>query len=142
LAALVTQHGVAHAARTVLMGSVLAGTELARVATPSPAMTQLMEHHDDPRAVVALLMHHMRLHPGEALFLDSGTVHAYLHGVALEVQGSSDNVMRAAFTDKHVDLDEFFAIARLDDATSAGALDPTERVSPPPRHTAATRHFP
>ena len=130
LAALVTQHGVAHAVRTVLAGSVLAGTELARVATPSPAMTQLMEHHDDPRAVVALLMHHVRLHPGEALFLDSGTVHAYLHGVALEVQGSSDNVMRAAFTDKHVDLDEFFAIARLDDATSAGALVPTERVSP------------
>jgi mannose-6-phosphate isomerase len=108
-------------------------------------MTQLMEHYDDPRAVVALLMNHVRLAPGEALYLDAGTVHAYLHGMALEVQGSSDNVMRAAFTDKHIDLDEFFAVARLDAPAGGGvagsgtagggtagssALVPTERISP------------
>jgi mannose-6-phosphate isomerase len=84
-------------------------------------------------------MNHVRLAPGEALYLDAGTVHAYLHGMALEVQGSSDNVMRAAFTDKHVDLNEFFAVARLDAAPGAGpagggpAGDPlvlTERISP------------
>jgi mannose-6-phosphate isomerase len=76
-------------------------------------MQQLNEHHHDPRSAVALLMHHVRLAPGEALFLDAGCVHAYLSGLALEVQGSSDNVLRAAFTNKHVDLTEFFAIADL-----------------------------
>lgn len=149
LAALVTQHGVAHAVRTVLSGAASTGSqtataELARVDTPSSAMTQLMEHYDDPRAVVALLMNHVRLAPGEALYLDAGTVHAYLHGMALEVQGSSDNVMRAAFTDKHIDLEEFFAVARLDAPAGGGAagsgtafggaagsaLVPTERISP------------
>ena len=154
LAALVTQRGVAHAVRTVLSGDAATGSptataELARVDTPSSAMTQLMEHYDDPRAVVALLMNHVRLAPGEALYLDAGTVHAYLHGMALEVQGSSDNVMRAAFTDKHIDLDEFFAVARLDAPAGGGvagsgtagggtagsgvsdsALVPTERISP------------
>ncbi len=154
LAAMVAQHGVAHAVRAVLSGDDSTGSptvsaELARVDTPSPAMTQLMDHYDDPRAVVALLMNHLRLAPGDALYLDAGTVHAYLYGTALEVQGSSDNVMRAAFTDKHVDLNEFFAVARLDAAPGAGpagdgpagggpagggpAGDPlvlTERISP------------
>ena len=61
--------------------------------------------------LVALLMNHVHLQPGEALFLDAGNVHAYLHGVAVEVMSSSDNVVRAAFTKKHVDLDEFLEIA-------------------------------
>ncbi len=144
LAAMVAQHGVAQAVRAVLSGDHSTGSptvsaELARVDTPSPAMTQLMDHYDDPRAVVALLMNHLRLAPGDALYLDAGTVHAYLYGTALEVQGSSDNVMRAAFTDKHVDLNEFFAVARLDAAPGAGpagggpagdALVVTERISP------------
>ena len=63
--------------------------------------------------LVALLMHHVVLQPGEALFLGAGNVHAYLTGTGLEVMASSDNVARAAFTRKHVDVDEFLAIATL-----------------------------
>ena len=63
--------------------------------------------------VVALLMNHVHLSPGEALFLDAGNVHAYLHGTAVEVMSSSDNVVRAAFTKKHVDVNEFLEIANL-----------------------------
>lgn len=63
--------------------------------------------------LVALLMNHVRLKPGEALFLDAGNVHAYLHGAAVEVMSSSDNVVRAAFTRKHVDINEFLGIANL-----------------------------
>ena len=85
-------------------------------------MRQLSEHYDDPRAIVALLMHHVRLQPGEALFLDAGMVHTYLHGVALEVQGSSDNVVRAAFTEKHIDVDEFLNIASLTSVTDPRVL--------------------
>lgn len=60
---------------------------------------------------VALLMNHITLKSGEAMFLEPGNVHSYLSGLAVEVMSSSDNVMRAAFTSKHVDLQEFFATA-------------------------------
>lgn len=63
--------------------------------------------------LVALLMHHVRLSSGEALFLGAGNVHAYLKGAAVEVMASSDNVIRAAFTTKHTDIDEFLAVANF-----------------------------
>ena len=63
--------------------------------------------------LVALLMNYVQLVPDESLFLDAGNVHAYLHGTAVEVMSSSDNVVRAAFTKKHVDLDEFVKVANL-----------------------------
>jgi len=63
---------------------------------------------------VALLMNHMTLKSGQAMFLEPGNVHSYLSGLAVEVMSSSDNVMRAAFTTKHIDLQEFFATAKID----------------------------
>lgn len=65
--------------------------------------------------LVALLMHHLRLAPGEAIFLGAGNVHAYLSGTGIEIMANSDNVVRAAFTRKHVDTDEFLAVARFDE---------------------------
>ncbi len=64
--------------------------------------------------LVALLMNHVVLKPGDAIFLEPGNVHSYLNGLAVEVMTSSDNVMRAAFTSKHIDLDEFFATANFE----------------------------
>ncbi|MGA1412397.1 MAG: mannose-6-phosphate isomerase, class I [Ilumatobacteraceae bacterium] len=63
---------------------------------------------------VALLMNHITLKAGQAMFLQPGNVHSYLSGLAVEVMSSSDNVMRAAFTSKHVDLQEFFATAKIE----------------------------
>ena len=63
--------------------------------------------------LVALLMNHIVLAPGEAIFLEPGNVHSYLSGLAVEVMTSSDNVMRAAFTKKHVDMNEFLATANF-----------------------------
>ena len=63
---------------------------------------------------VALLMNHITLKSGQAMFLEPGNVHSYLSGLAVEVMSSSDNVMRAAFTTKHIDLQEFFATAKID----------------------------
>lgn len=63
--------------------------------------------------VVALLMNHITLSAGQAMFLSPGNVHSYLSGMAVEVMSSSDNVMRAAFTTKHVDLAEFFSTAKI-----------------------------
>ena len=63
--------------------------------------------------LVALLMHHVRLNPGQALYLGAGNVHAYLGGTGFEVMASSDNVVRAAFTQKSVNVDEFLHVANM-----------------------------
>ena len=63
--------------------------------------------------LVTLLMNHVVLKPGDVIFLEPGNVHSYLSGLAVEVMTSSDNVMRAAFTTKHIDIDEFFATANF-----------------------------
>ena len=119
----VRKDGVAGAAQAILRGETFSAPK-----QPSDAMRQLNEHFDDPRSLIALLMHHVRLQPGEALYLDAGNVHTYLYGMALEVQGSSDNVVRAAFTDKHIDLQEFFAVAKFSAIADPRVMP--ERVSP------------
>jgi mannose-6-phosphate isomerase len=63
--------------------------------------------------LVALLMHHVKLQPGQALYLGAGNVHAYLGGTGFEVMASSDNVVRAAFTQKNVNVDEFLHVANM-----------------------------
>ncbi|OAV60334.1 hypothetical protein A6F49_12670 [Enteractinococcus helveticum] len=63
-------------------------------------------HPNDPGALVALLMNLITLAPGEALFIPSGTIHAYVAGLGLEVMATSDNVIRGGLTVKHVDVAE------------------------------------
>jgi mannose-6-phosphate isomerase len=64
----------------------------------------------DVGIVLALLLNHVRLRPGEAIFLGAGNVHAYLHGVGVEIMASSDNVLRCGLTPKPVDVDELLKI--------------------------------
>ena len=58
----------------------------------------------DPGVVISLLCNHLKLAPGEAVFLPAGNLHAYLSGAGVEVMASSDNVLRGGLTGKHVDL--------------------------------------
>ncbi len=60
----------------------------------------------DVGVVVALLLNHVVLQPGQALFLGAGNVHAYLKGVGVEVMANSDNVIRGGLTGKHIDVAE------------------------------------
>lgn len=60
----------------------------------------------DPGVVTSLLLNPVTLRPGEAMFVPAGGVHAYLQGMAVEVMASSDNVLRAGLTPKHIDIDE------------------------------------
>ena len=64
----------------------------------------------DVGVVVALLLNHVVLEPGQALFLGAGNVHAYLKGVGVEVMASSDNVIRGGLTAKHIDVAELAAV--------------------------------
>lgn len=59
---------------------------------------------------IAPLLNHVMLQPGEAISLPAGNLHAYLRGTGLEVMKSSDNVVRAGFTKKHVDVAELLRI--------------------------------
>jgi mannose-6-phosphate isomerase len=77
--------------------------------------------------LVALLMHHVKLQPGQALYLGAGNVHAYLGGTGFEVMASSDNVVRAAFTQKNVNIDEFLHVATM--SAIASPLIEAEPVS-------------
>jgi mannose-6-phosphate isomerase len=58
----------------------------------------------DPGVVISLMCNHLKLSPGEAVFLPAGNLHAYLCGAGVEVMAGSDNVLRGGLTTKHVDL--------------------------------------
>jgi mannose-6-phosphate isomerase len=65
---------------------------------------------NDPGLRVAPLLHHVVLAPGEAICLPAGNLHAYIKGCGVEVMNSSDNVVRAGFTPKHINVEELLAI--------------------------------
>ncbi len=60
----------------------------------------------DPGVLISLLLNRVSLAPGEAVYLPAGNVHAYLHGLGVEVMASSDNVLRGGLTPKFVDVPE------------------------------------
>ncbi len=64
----------------------------------------------DAGAAVALLLNHVELSSGEALWLPAGNIHAYLSGVGVELMGPSDNVLRGGLTPKHVDVPELLRV--------------------------------
>ena len=75
----------------------------------------LMDRHPgDMGALAPLYLNLVTLAPGQALFLPSGELHAYLEGTALEIMANSDNVLRGGLTPKHVDLQELLATLVFD----------------------------
>ncbi|MFG2128440.1 mannose-6-phosphate isomerase, class I [Streptomyces sp. NPDC048751] len=82
-------------------------------------------HHypGDPGVIAAMLLNHVRLQPGEALYLGAGIPHAYLNGLGVEIMANSDNVLRCGLTPKHVDVPELLRIVRFE-AGDPGVLRP------------------
>ena len=64
----------------------------------------------DPGVIVALMMNHVDLTAGQGLYLPAGNIHAYLHGLGVEIMASSDNVLRGGLTPKHVDVAELQSV--------------------------------
>ena len=64
----------------------------------------------DPGILAALLMNRLLLHPGEALFVPAGMMHAHLRGTGVEVMANSDNVVRGGLTNKHIDVSELVSV--------------------------------
>jgi mannose-6-phosphate isomerase len=68
----------------------------------------------DPGVLISLLLNHLSLEPGDVVYLPAGNVHAYLHGLGVEVMASSDNVLRGGLTPKHVDVEELLKTIRFE----------------------------
>lgn len=92
-----------------------AGVELAVAALVAAAsgderfelITRLAEAYPgDAGIAVALMLNHVTLAAGEALWLPAGNIHAYLGGAGVELMGASDNVLRGGLTPKHIDTAE------------------------------------
>jgi mannose-6-phosphate isomerase len=78
-------------------------------------VAELAGHYPgDPGVLVALLLNHVRLEPGEAIWLPAGNLHAYLSGAAVEIMAASDNVLRGGLTAKRVDVDELLRVLRFE----------------------------
>ncbi|TDE57031.1 mannose-6-phosphate isomerase, class I [Nonomuraea mesophila] len=67
----------------------------------------------DPGIVAALLLNHIDLLPGQALYLGAGVPHAYLGGIGVEIMANSDNVLRCGLTTKHVDVPELMRVVEF-----------------------------
>jgi mannose-6-phosphate isomerase len=68
----------------------------------------------DVGVVVAMLLNRMRLEPGQAVWMPSGNLHAYLEGVGVEVMAASDNVLRGGLTPKRVNVPELLRALRFE----------------------------
>lgn len=74
----------------------------------------LNEYPTDIGILSPLYLNVLNLKPGEALYLDAGIMHAYIHGTGLELMASSDNVLRGGLTQKYIDTVELLSILNVD----------------------------
>lgn len=83
---------------------------------PEAQLVSTLDRHypGEPSVVVTLLLNRVLLQPGQAVYLGPGNLHAYLHGVGVEVMGASDNVVRGGLTPKHVDVEELLSVLRFE----------------------------
>ncbi len=93
---------------------VAAITDAAASAPRDPAyavVTRLAsEAPGDPGIVISLLLNHVTLTRGQALYLPAGNIHAYLQGLGVELMAASDNVLRGGLTPKNVDVPELLRV--------------------------------
>ncbi|MFM5616267.1 mannose-6-phosphate isomerase, class I [Aeromonas veronii] len=81
-----------------------------------------------------LLLNVVTLEPGQAMFLDACTPHAYVRGTGLEIMANSDNVLRAGLTPKYIDVAELLDCTRC-------LPKPNDQILLSPRCDGAVQHF-
>ncbi|MWN32455.1 MULTISPECIES: mannose-6-phosphate isomerase, class I [unclassified Gilliamella] len=65
------------------------------------------DYPNDIGLFMPLILNIIELQPGQAMFLEAETPHAYLCGTGLEIMANSDNVLRAGLTNKLINTQEF-----------------------------------
>jgi mannose-6-phosphate isomerase len=73
------------------------------------------EYPSDIGVLSPIILNLICLEPGQAMFLPAGTLHAYLHGVGIELMANSDNVLRGGLTPKHVDVKELLDVLNFEE---------------------------
>ena len=68
---------------------------------------------NDPAILSPLFINLINLKPGQAVYIPSGVLHAYISGFGVEVMTSSDNVLRGGLTAKHIDTGELMNILQF-----------------------------
>jgi len=68
------------------------------------------QYPGDPAIIAPLYLNVFHLEPGEAVFINAGILHAYIHGLGVELMANSDNVLRGGLTPKHVDVPELMNV--------------------------------
>ena len=81
-----------------------------------------------------LLLNVVTLKPGQAMYLDAGTPHAYVRGTGLEIMANSDNVLRAGLTPKYIDVAELLDCTRC-------LPKPDDQILLAPHLEGAVQHF-
>ncbi|GAB2845599.1 mannose-6-phosphate isomerase, class I [Microbacterium insulae] len=105
---------------------------LTAVASADPLRYELpdriaRQYPADAGIAISLMLNHVTLAAGEALWLPAGNIHAYLRGTGIELMGPSDNVLRGGMTSKHVDLPELIQV--LDFSTGPASRLDADRLS-------------
>jgi len=114
--------------RGALVAAVTAGCERVAAgegpyaATAAATVRIAGDHPGDLGIVASLLLRHLVLRPGEAVFLPAGGPHSYLHGTGVELLANSDNVVRAGLTPKHIDVPELLRL--VDPGAAVPVIEP------------------
>ena len=108
---------IAHVARAIDTGALAGESDFE--ATAKWFITAREHFSDDAGLLALLFLRHVSLAPGQALYLPARRLHAYLCGMGVELMASSDNVLRAGLTPKHVDVEELCRVLDFDSAVPA-----------------------
>lgn len=114
---------------------------------PAPWMEQtlrnildLAERYPGDMGILgALLLNHVTIEPGEAIFLDAGNLHAYIRGLGVEIMANSDNVLRGGLTSKYVDVPELVRVLRFESITNP-VVHSTDGAYPVPAGEFSLQH--
>ena len=94
------------------------------------------EYPGDTGIFAPILLNLVCLDPGQAMFIPSGELHAYLQGTGLEIMANSDNVLRGGLTPKYLDVPELIRTLSFSEKTieilSPWAKNSVERAYPCP----------
>ncbi|AEC01510.1 mannose-6-phosphate isomerase, class I [Parasphaerochaeta coccoides] len=76
-------------------------------------MNAVREYPGDPGLFAPFFLNVMHVKPGQAIYLQPGTLHAYVKGNGVELMSASDNVLRGGLTHKKVDVQELMSVMEV-----------------------------
>lgn len=106
--------------QAALDGLITAAAQYPQEETFAVILALAKQYPGDVGLFAPLLLHVLTLQPGEAMYLDACTPHAYIRGTGLEIMANSDNVLRAGLTPKHINVDELLRCTRCVGLDAAG----------------------